>query len=229
MLYYGIQKEDTDMGKYIEYNFGELFPNTRLSFQHDLPPIGKRRRAMFLCSCGKLIERDISWVKNLNTTSCGCYRAEVVVSKNTKHSQATRLNKSGAYRSWQAMHQRCKSDPHYVNIVICERWCGESGFINFLSDMGDRPSNLTIERIDNSKGYEPSNCIWANRLVQANNSINTVKVTINDETHSISEWCRIKNITYALVKQRRNRGLSLEDAITTPINQSKQGRKICQR
>lgn len=217
------------MAKRIEYETGETFLNTRLSFQHDIDPIGKRRRALFLCSCGKKVELDISWVKSLNSTSCGCYKSELITNKNTKHSCASRENKSGAYRSWQAMHQRCKSDPYYVNINICERWSGNDGFINFLQDMGERPNELTIERVDNTKGYEPTNCIWASRLVQSNNSINTVKVTIDGETNSISEWCRIKGIGYHLIKQRRQRGMTLEDAITTPINTSKQGRKICQR
>lgn len=213
----------------IQFSKGDLIPNTRLTFLEDLPSVNKRRQARFRCSCNTVVDRDLNWVRFLNITSCGCYKSEVVIEKNTKHGQASRENRSGAYRSWQAMHQRCKSNPYYVNITICERWSGDNGFINFLQDMGERPNELTIERVDNTKGYEPTNCIWASRLVQSNNSINTVKVTIDGETNSINEWCRTKNIGYHLIKQRRQRGMTLEDAITTPINTSKQGRKICQK
>lgn len=210
------------MGARIEYTKGQLFPNTRLTYQHELPIKNKRRQAAFKCSCGNSIETDLNWVRFLNVTSCGCYKSEVVTERNTKHSHAIRGELSGTYRTWQAMHQRINNDPHYKGITICERWFD---FENFINDMGDRPDDHTIERKDNLGDYEPSNCIWATRLVQAQNTKNTVKITIDGETHSINEWCRIKDIGYHVIKQRRARGMSIEEAITTPLDQSKQGRK----
>lgn len=210
------------MPKRIEYTNGQHFPNTRLTFVADATCIGKRRRALFDCACGKQIELDISWVKSLNTTSCGCFRSEAIAEKNTVHSHAIRGEHSGAYRSWQAMHQRVLVNENYKDISICERW---NSFEKFFEDMGDRPNGLTIERVDNTIGYYPSNCVWATYHTQAQNTRNTVHVTIGSETHSINEWCRIKNIGYRVIKQRRARGMSLEDAITTPLNTSKQGRK----
>ena len=206
----------------IEYTQGYTFPNTRLTYQYDLPTVNKRRQASFVCQCGAKVDTDLNWVRFLNVTSCGCYKSELVIAKNTKHSHATRDCKSGAYRSWTAMHQRVKNDPHYAGISICIDWCS---FENFYDDMGDRPEGLTIERIDNTLGYSPSNCVWATRAVQAQNTVTTKNITINGETHSINEWCRIRGIGYHVVKQRRARGMSVEDAITTPINTSKQGRK----
>ena len=77
------------------------------------------------------------------------------------------------YNSWKAMKQRC-SNPNNKNynlyggrgITYCDSW---KSFVNFLKDMGDRPENTTLDRIDPDGDYEPSNCRWADSKVQALN------------------------------------------------------------
>lgn len=75
------------------------------------------------------------------------------------------LGRSPTYSSWAAMKQRCLNvncsgykDYGAKGITVCERWLT---FANFLEDMGERPPNTSINRINNLKGYEPGNCEWA--------------------------------------------------------------------
>jgi hypothetical protein len=208
--------------KAVVYEIGELIEGTRLRYISEAPRTNpKRRRALFSCECGGSIEADLNYVRFKNITSCGCYRSELVAQKNEKHGHSTRGAMSDAYRSFRAMHQRVKSKATYAHVSICERWSGEDGFANFYADMGDRPSGHTIERIDNLGNYEPSNCKWATKHEQAQNQRHTVLVTMNGETRSIQEWCRVKGVSYSVVKRRRQKGISVEDALNTPLNESK--------
>ena len=66
---------------------------------------------------------------------------------------------------------------------VCLRWRGS--FAAFLEDMGPRPEGLTLERRDNSRGYEPSNCCWATRAEQ---SLNKRRYKNNSTGLSGVEW-----------------------------------------
>jgi hypothetical protein len=81
-------------------------------------------------------------------------------------------------------------------ITVCERWLE---YDNFLKDMGIRPEGMTLERIDNNRGYEPSNCRWATWKEQAQNRGNSRLITVDGETLTISEWARRVNRSQATV------------------------------
>lgn len=88
------------------------------------------------------------------------------------------------YGCWKAMKERCLNPNHKAfpmyggrGIGICAQWMS---FDVFQKDMGPRPSTLhTLDRIENDKGYEPSNCRWATWIQQGRNRRNTKPVTIN--------------------------------------------------
>lgn len=84
--------------------------------------------------------------------------------------------KDPIYPTYQNMKMRClnKNNESYKyygarGITVCDRWLGAYGFANFKKDMGNKPDNTTLDRIDVDKGYSPDNCRWAGVYQQAGN------------------------------------------------------------
>lgn len=183
---------------------------------------GRSARFDCLCSCGKRKSVACSTIKAGLSQSCGCLRGEQVGNRSRTHGQT----KTSTYRIWSGMVNRCtnKNNKDWKlyggrGIVVCARWMA---FENFLEDMGERPGRRhSIDRIDNSRGYEPGNCRWASDVEQANNRSNNHRVSWNGETRTVSEWARHLSISERCLWCRLNRGWSIEDALSTPTKGTK--------
>lgn len=128
---------------------------------------------------------------------------------------------TGTYNTWQGMLARClnKNDPRYPSyggrgIKVCEQWLTFDGF---LIDMGERPAGMTIDRIDNDKGYCPDNCRWADNMQQANNKRTNVTLTHDGLTMTIAEWALRLAVSHDRLYGRRRRGWGDSKIITTPV------------
>ncbi len=125
-----------------------------------------------------------------------------------------KIKVSSTYQSWISMRQRCFNKKHTAykryggrGITICKSW---DDFANFLEDMGERPECLTLDRIDNDKGYSPDNCRWATRRQQQNNRINNRLIEHNGKTKTLSQWSRELKMDISCINLRLKKDLPID-------------------
>lgn len=130
---------------------------------------GKKRHAKWLyqCDCGNQVEAYASNVSPGKTKSCGCYSVKARVRHGMSHERT--------YKIYHGILARCYNPDvaHYDRyggrgITVCDRW--RESFQNFFDDMGEQPEGMSIDRINPFGNYEPTNCRWADRITQMNNT-----------------------------------------------------------
>lgn len=90
-------------------------------------------------------------------------------------------------------------------ITICKEWKEDFGVFKEWALANGYADNLTIDRIDNDKGYEPGNCRWATDEIQRTNRSDNHYLTYGDKTLTIKEWSEIVGISDKVIRDRVNR------------------------
>lgn len=90
---------------------------------------------------------------------------------------------------------------HYQKrgITLCDRW---RQFENFLSDMGERPPNTTLDRRDNDGNYDPDNCRWATKREQGNNRVTNIFFEYRGKTYTLADLARETGVSKEILRAR---------------------------
>lgn len=171
------------------------------------------------CICGTVRHVRTFELKAGNSKSCGCLNREISSQIHSTHG----MSKTPEYVAWHNMIKRC-NNPNvqcYYNyggrgIKVCKRWMK---FENFIKDMGLRPSSAhSLERVNNNGNYKPSNCKWATRSHQNNNTRLTRMITAKGVTMSVTGWSVKMGLSRDCIWGRICRGWADEPSVLTPLN-----------
>lgn len=162
------------------------------------------------CECGTIKTIRSNSLLHHKIESCGCDISERLSELSKKHGHNTDfIGKSSTYNSWDNMIQRCHN-PKNTNYIrygakgtsVCDRWRGKDGFVNFLSDMGEKPTpKHSIDRIENSKGYFAENCRWATRKEQHRNRTTNVWYEYNGDKMILTDWANKLKVSQNQLKE----------------------------
>lgn len=126
--------------------------------------------------------------------------------------------------AWYGMMRRCYSKDrtdyaHYrkFGITICDEWLNSFDEFALWALNNGVAFNLSLDRINNDKGYCPENCRWTDHVTQGNNTSTNVTVRYNGEEKTIAEWAKEYGIKYHTLYMRITRSnWPIEKALTTP-------------
>lgn len=180
-------------------------------------------RSDCICDCGvRKIICDQHLVSE-KTRSCGCFGRDQAALKNSKYglmrvSDIRSMRTSVEYVTWSSMMERCGTKTHHAyhhyggrGINVCEKW---RKFSNFFTDMGRRPNGMSLDRIDNNKGYSPENCRWSTMSEQCNNRRTNVVITVGGISKTLSQWSDQIGISGQSLSARIKKGIPLELAVS---------------
>ena len=155
-----------------------------------------------------------------------CYNASMEVMIEETQDNVRRLR--SIYRG---MLYRCYNPKSYgykyygaKKIEVCELWRKDFWHFYYWALMHGYRSDLTLDRIDNYKGYTPSNCRWINYKEQARNKKDMKYYTIKGVTMSFLAWCDKFNINPVVVRNRLIYGWTIERALQRNVRKTNRGK-----
>lgn len=205
------------MPKFIEMS-GKKFNSLTVLSRHGVQGKGQVTW-LCRCECGKeTIVRGDS-IRNGHTISCGCQHPVAASKANKTHGKS----RTRVHAIWLHMRNRCCNSRNAAfayyggrGIKVCERW---DCFDNFLADMGVPPTDQhSIDRMNVNGDYCPENCRWATDAEQGWNKRSTRFVDIGGIVRPIAVWVREYGIGHGTVYKRMAKGMTPEEAITTPVD-----------
>src|SRR3990167_9118074 len=177
------------------------------------------RRATCLCDCGTRKSIIFRHIKTGAIKSCGCLSREATA-RMGRACKTHGMKKTAEYAAWQSMKSRCYNKNGHAyhryggrGIYTCRQW--KKSFVQFLKDMGKRPScRHSLDRIDNDGPYSPQNCRWALRKIQSRNTSTNRPITWRGKSATIPEWSEILGIRTSTIRERLRYGWPIERALT---------------
>jgi hypothetical protein len=207
-------------------NPGDLY--SHLEFMHEKFIIGnttgyKVRVAVCKCDCGKIVTVNVTDLIAGKKKSCGCKNVKSIPPLCITHG----LSNTRIYGIWKQMKVRCKDMSgdnfrYYGSrgISVCLEW--QNSFQSFYnwSIANGYNDNLTLDRVENDKGYCPGNCRWTTMLVQSNNTRSNVLFEYKGVSKTLTEWARLFDFNrHTIYKRVVRMGWSISDALTVPLSE----------
>lgn len=162
-----------------------------------------------VCDCGNKKILPTNALRSGRTKSCGCYGTEKRKERMTTHGDTGNNKRHRIHRIWSAMLHRCNSESSNSvyhakrGISVCDEWFEYITFKEWALSSGYK-KDLSIDRIDNDKGYFPENCRWVGMDVQSRNKRSNHNITIDGVTKCMKDWSDIYGISYGTLTSRIN-------------------------
>jgi len=179
---------------------------------------GSNPKALYRCTCGNIKKIRVSSVVNFTTVSCGCYKRE----QDYKHG----LTKHPLYKIWGGIKDRCykKTNSSYKKygkrgVKMCDEWKHNFKLFYDWAIVNGWSKGLHIDKDKKGDGflYSPETCSILTCKENNQYRINTPRIQYNGNTYTFQGLCELYNINNCTVRDRIKTGMTLKDALETPL------------
>jgi len=209
------------MARSIPDMIGRRFGRLTVEAAAPKAPDGKARW-LVRCECGGA--KEVRHSNLPRSVSCGCDLFDRNSAAHTVHGHGRKGKRTSEYNTWLGMIARC----HNLNskdygryggrgIKVCPEWHGPEGFQRFIDHIGPKPGpGYSVDRSDNSRGYEPGNVSWSTPNGQAINRRSSRVLQYQGKSQTIAAWAREIGVSQAVISLRLKAGWQVARALTEP-------------